>query len=51
MTTAGSGELVGHLEFLRDLRHTAIKSGASRTDASPGPQAACLLWGTAFRVG
>jgi hypothetical protein len=25
--------------------------GAARTDNSPGPRAACLLWGTAFTVG
>jgi hypothetical protein len=25
--------------------------GASRTDNGPGPQAACLIWGAAFRVG
>ena len=26
-------------------------TGAARTDNGPGPEAACLLWGTAFRVG
>jgi hypothetical protein len=25
--------------------------GAARTDSSPGPQAACLIWGAAFRIG
>jgi hypothetical protein len=25
--------------------------GAARTDNGPGPKAACLIWGTAFRVG
>ncbi len=25
--------------------------GAARTDNAPGPKAACLIWGTAFRVG
>ena len=28
-----------------------LVTGAARTDNGPGPQAACLLWGTAFRVG
>jgi hypothetical protein len=25
--------------------------GAARTDNAPGPNAACLIWGTAFRIG
>jgi hypothetical protein len=30
---------------------SVLVTGASRTDNGPGPQAACLIWGTAFRVG
>jgi hypothetical protein len=30
---------------------SVLITGASRTDNAPGPQAACLIWGTAFRVG
>jgi hypothetical protein len=28
-----------------------LVTGAARTDSSPGPRAACLIWGTAFRLG
>jgi len=30
---------------------SVLVTGAARTDNGPGPQAACLIWGTAFRVG
>jgi hypothetical protein len=30
---------------------SVLITGASRTDNAPGPQAACLIWGTALRVG
>jgi hypothetical protein len=30
---------------------SVLITGAARTDNAPGPQAACLIWGTAFRVG
>jgi hypothetical protein len=30
---------------------SVLITGAARTDNSPGPRAACLIWGTAFRVG
>jgi hypothetical protein len=30
---------------------SVLVTGAARTDNAPGPKAACLLWGTAFRVG
>lgn len=30
---------------------TVFVNGAARPDASPGPAAACLIWGVAFRVG
>jgi hypothetical protein len=28
-----------------------LVTGAARTDNAPGPKAACLIWGTAFRLG
>jgi hypothetical protein len=28
-----------------------LVTGAARTDNGPGPKAACLIWGTAFRLG
>jgi hypothetical protein len=30
---------------------SVLVTGAARTDHGPGPRAACLIWGTAFRVG
>jgi hypothetical protein len=30
---------------------SVLITGAARTDNGPGPKAACLIWGTAFRVG
>ncbi|MDP9345982.1 MAG: hypothetical protein M3P44_09710 [Actinomycetota bacterium] len=42
----------GLFQFVMEAKgRSVLIVGASRTDASPGPQAACLLWGTAFRVG
>jgi hypothetical protein len=32
-------------------RRSVLVTGAARTDNGPGPRAACLIWGTAFRVG
>jgi hypothetical protein len=32
-------------------QRSVLVVGAARTDRAPGPQAACLIWGTAFRVG
>jgi hypothetical protein len=42
----------GLFEFIMEAKgRSVLVAGASRTDTSPGPQAACLIWGTAFRVG
>jgi hypothetical protein len=42
----------GLFQFIMEAKgRSVLVVGASRTDNSPGPQAACLLWGTAFRVG
>lgn len=42
----------GLFQFVMEAKgRSVLVVGASRTDNSPGPQAACLLWGTAFRVG
>jgi hypothetical protein len=30
---------------------SVLITGAARTDNAPGPKAACLIWGTAFRIG
>ena len=30
---------------------SVLVTGAARTDNGPGPNAACLIWATAFRVG
>jgi hypothetical protein len=30
---------------------SVLITGAARTDNGPGPKAACLMWGAAFRVG
>jgi hypothetical protein len=30
---------------------SVLVTGAARTDNGPGPKAACLIWGTAFRIG
>jgi hypothetical protein len=42
----------GLFQFVMEAKgRSVLIVGAARTDNSPGPQAACLLWGTAFRVG
>ncbi len=42
----------GFFQFVMEAKgRSVLVVGASRTDSSPGPQAACLLWGTAFRIG
>jgi hypothetical protein len=30
---------------------SVLVTGAARTDNAPGPKAACLIWGTAFKIG
>jgi hypothetical protein len=37
--------------LLQAGQRSVLVVGAARTDSSPGPRAACLLWGTAFTVG
>jgi hypothetical protein len=57
--TAPRGEAVsilasadGLFEVIMEARgRSVLVTGAARTDNGPGPQAACLIWGTAFRVG
>lgn len=42
----------GLFEVIMEAKgRSVLVTGAARTDNGPGPQAACLLWGTAFRVG
>ena len=42
----------GLFEVIMQSRgRSVLITGASRTDNGPGPKAACLIWGTAFRVG
>ena len=42
----------GLFELVMEAKgRSVLVTGAARTDNGPGPQAACLLWGTAFRVG
>lgn len=42
----------GLFQVIMQAQHRSVLIvGASRRDASPGPRAACLIWGTAFRVG
>ena len=42
----------GLFEVIMEAKgRSVLITGAARTDNGPGPQAACLLWGTAFRVG
>jgi hypothetical protein len=42
----------GLFQLIMEARgRSVLVTGAARTDHSPGPQAACLIWGTAFRVG
>lgn len=37
--------------LLQAKGRSVLVVGAARTDSSPGPRAACLLWGTGFVVG
>ena len=42
----------GLFEVIMEAKgRSVLVTGAARTDNGPGPQAACLIWGTAFRVG
>jgi hypothetical protein len=42
----------GLFEVIMEAKgRSVLITGASRTDNGPGPQAACLIWGAAFRVG
>ena len=42
----------GLFEVIMEAKgRSVLVTGAARTDNGPGPEAACLLWGTAFRVG
>jgi hypothetical protein len=42
----------GLFEVIMEAKgRSVLVTGASRTDNGPGPNAACLIWGTAFRVG
>jgi hypothetical protein len=42
----------GLFEVIMEAKgRSVLITGSSRTDQGPGPQAACLIWGTAFRVG
>ena len=42
----------GLFEVIMEAKgRSVLVTGAARTDNGPGPAAACLLWGTAFRVG
>lgn len=37
--------------IMQSKQRSVLVTGAARTDNGPGPNAACLIWGTAFRVG
>jgi hypothetical protein len=42
----------GLFEVIMEAKgRSVLVVGSSRTDNGPGPSAACLIWGTAFRVG
>jgi hypothetical protein len=42
----------GLFEVIMEAKgRSVLVTGAARTDNGPGPRAACLIWGTAFRVG
>jgi len=42
----------GLFEVIMEAKgRSVLVVGSSRTDNGPGPAAACLIWGTAFRVG
>jgi hypothetical protein len=42
----------GLFEVVMEAKSRSVLiAGAARTDNAPGPKAACLIWGTAFRIG
>ena len=46
------GRADGLFQVIMEARgRSVLITGAARTDNGPGPRAACLIWGTAFRVG
>jgi hypothetical protein len=46
------GSADGLFEVIMQAKaRSVLITGAARTDNGPGPKAACLIWGTAFRVG
>jgi len=46
------GSADGLFELIMEAKgRSVLVTGAARTDNGPGPKAACLIWGTAFRVG
>jgi hypothetical protein len=46
------GSADGLFEVIMEAKgRSVLVTGAARTDNGPGPKAACLIWGTAFRVG
>jgi len=50
VTLLGSAD--GLFELVMEAEgRSVLVAGAARTDNGPGPKAACLIWGTAFRVG
>jgi hypothetical protein len=57
--TAPKGQVVpiiasadGLFEVVMEAKgRSVLVIGAARTDNAPGPRAACLIWGTAFRIG
>jgi hypothetical protein len=50
VTMLGSAD--GLFQFIMESKgRSVLVTGAARTDNGPGPKAACLIWGTAFRVG
>jgi hypothetical protein len=50
VTLLGSAD--GLFELVMEAKgRSVLVTGAARTDNGPGPKAACLIWGTAFRVG
>ena len=46
------GRADGLFQLIMEAKgRSVVVTGAARTDNGPGPQAACLIWGAAFRVG
>jgi hypothetical protein len=46
------GSADGLFQLIMEAKgRSLLVTGAARTDNGPGPQAACLIWGAAFRVG